>query len=583
MLNIEETVHEKFSTLVEKMPPSVTNMLVKTLQKVLHEEEFNEIYKKNHYLSGLDFVSSMLEHLNIKSTVKLNELNNIPSTGRLLVIANHITGASDAFSLVELIGNVREDKKVKLLVNGMLMGVSQASDIIIGVDNISGSISKKSFIEINEALENEEVVIIFPAGIVNRFSFKGLKDTPWKTSFLKIAKRTHTPILPVKIDARNTILFYLLSLFLPNKITGLLLPHEFAVAGSMKPLHFNIGKVIPVLSFSDKRITLKEYIELFYEHLYTLGTKNKEVLQTETTIIQPNNKLQLRDEVKNSKFLGKTVDGKQIVLCEADQSPFLIKELGRVREISFRAIGGGTGTSSDTDLYDNYYKHLILWDDEDLEVVGAYRIGECQEIIADKGKEGLYTNNLCNYNKNFDTYFPSAIELGRSFVQPKYWGSRALDNLWQGIGAYLADNPNIRYTYGTVTINADTPKQAVAALVYFYSHHFSCHKSMLRAKTRYPISPMHKKEFALLFDDLSYRDGFTVLKRYLKELGTSVPTLFKQYGELYDEGAVKFFDFSINYSLLGVVEGFIIADNSKMKESKRKRYIKNFKIDDHVA
>ncbi len=583
MFNVKEAFYKNFPTLIEKAPTSVTNTLVKVLQRVFHEKVFNDIHTKNHYLSGLDFVSSMLENLNITYTLKPHELNNIPSSGRLLVIANHITGASDAFALVELIGNAREDRKVKLLVNGMLMGITQASEIIIGVDNITGSITKKSFIEINEALEHEEVVVVFPAGIVNRLSFKGLKDTPWKTSFLKIAKRTHTPILPIRIESRNTALFYLASLFFPNKITGLMLPHEFAVAGSMKPLHFNIGKVIPVASFSNKSINLKEYVEMFYKHLYTLGTNKSEILQTETTIIQPNNKLQLRDEVKNSKFLGQTIDGKQIILCEANNSPFLIKELGRVREISFRAIGGGTGTPQDNDLYDNYYKHLILWDDEQLEVVGAYRIGECEEIIADKGKEGLYTYNLCNFNDHFNDYCNNSVELGRSFVQPKYWGSRALDNLWQGIGAYLANNSNIRYTYGTVTINADTPKKAVAALVYFYSHHFSCHTNMMTAKTPYVILEEDKKEFDSMFEGLSYKEGFTVLKRYLKELGTTVPTLFKQYAELYDEGAVRFFDFSVNESLLGVVEGFIIADNSRMKEHKRKRYIKNFEIGNNAA
>jgi len=583
MFNIEKAFYNNFPGFVKSAPNIVTTVAVKVLQRVFHEDLFNNIHKKNHYLSGLDFVSSMLDNLNITYTVKPNELNNIPSSGRLLVVANHITGASDAFSLVQLIGDAREDRKVKLLVNGMLMGVTQASDIIIGVDNISGSISKKSFQEINEALDNEEAVVIFPAGIVNRLSFRGLKDSPWKASFLKIAKRTSTPVLPIRIQSRNSILFYLASLIFPNKITGLMLPHEFAVAGEIKPLHFNIGKVIPITSFSNKSVTTKEYIELFYKHLYTLGTKRQEILQTETTIIQPNNKIQLRDEVKNSKFLGQTIDGKQIILCEAHNSPFLIKELGRVREISFRAIGGGTGSAQDNDLYDNYYKHLILWDEEHLEVVGAYRIGECEEIIANKGKEGLYTYNLCNFNDHFNDYCNNSVELGRSFVQPKYWGSRALDNLWQGIGAYLANNSNIRYTYGTVTINADTPKKAVAALVYFYSHHFSCHTNMMTAKTPYKISEEDKEEFDAIFEGLSYKEGFFVLKKYLKEMGTTVPTLFKQYAELYEEGAVRFFDFSVNESLLGVVEGFIIADNSRMKESKRKRYIKNFQISESAA
>lgn len=577
MLDIEKAYKQNFSKAMKYFPKSVNNFFIARLKKIFHEKTYNEIYEKNHYLKGLEFVDSMLELLHIEYTIKPNELKNIPSTGKILVIANHITGASDAFALVQLIASRRENKKVRLMVNGMLMGVTQASDIIIPVDNITGAITKTSVKTINEALDNEEAVVIFPAGIVNRLSFHGIKDTPWKASFLKIATRNNTPILPIKIEGRNSILFYFISLILPKKLSGLLmLPREFAIAGEMKPLVFTIGRVIPVSSFSDKSIPIAEYLKLFYTHLYALGTKKKSLFQTETTITSAHNKMLLKEEVNNAEVLGHTLDGKKIILTEAKNAPFLMQELGRVREVSFRAIGGGTGGAKDNDLYDNYYKHLILWDEEDLEIVGAYRIGEVAQIIKNRGMKGLYTYNLCNFNEHFQDYCNNSVELGRSFVQPKYWGSRALDNLWQGVGAYLAKNPHIVYTYGTVTINADTPKQAVAALVYFYSLHFSCDTDMMSAKTPYFMSYEQKQEFDMLFKYKSYKDGFVVLKKYLKDLGTSVPTLFKQYTELYDEGAVRFFDFSINEELHGVVEGFIIADNSKMKEAKRKRYIKNF-------
>ena len=385
-----------------------------------------------------------------------------------------------------------------------------------------------------------------------------------------------TPILPVRIEAKNSTLFYTLSLFLPNKITGFLLPHEFVTAHKQKALNFHIGRVIPVSSFSDSKISIEKYLAIFYDHLYAIGTDKEYLLQTETTISSANNRLILRDEIYHAQKLGETNDGKRIVLVEAKNAPFVIQELGRVREIAFRAIGGGTGDAKDNDLYDNYYKHLILWDDKDLEIVGAYRIGEVSEIIKERGMEGLYTYNLCNFNEYFQDYTENSVELGRSFVQPKYWGSRALDNLWQGVGAYLAKNPHIKYTYGTVTINAETPKKAVAALVYFYAYHFSCSTGMMRAKTPYFLSNKDKQEFDILFKDKSYKEGFGILKKYLKDHESVVPTLFKQYAELYDEGAVRFFDFSINEELHGVVEGFIIADNSRMKEAKRKRYIKSF-------
>jgi len=576
MFDIRTAFYKNYKNLTDKLPTPVTNFLIYTLRVLFHEDEFKKVHQKCHYLRGVSFVEGVLDTLKISYVVKPNEIKNIPSTGRLLVIANHITGMQDSFSLVELIANHREDKKVRLMINGAMSWVDQAEDIVVPVDNINGRITKESLRVINETLQNEEVVIIFPAGSVNRWSLKGLKDVAWQASFLKIAKRNNTPILPIRIEGKNSLLFYILSFLLPLKLSALLLPHEFATASKKEPLKFNIGKVVPLKAFESKDKTQQEQVELFYKHLYQIGTNKGEVLKTETTINPPNNRMRLKEEVLKAEFLGKTLDGKRIILVDALHSPFLIAELGRVREISFRAIGGGTGGAKDNDLYDNYYRHLILWDEEDLEIVGAYRIGECQEIIANRGMEGLYTYNLCNFSEHFDEYCNNSVELGRSFVQPKYWGSRALDNLWQGVGAYLASNERIRYTYGTVTINADTPKKAVAALVYFYSSYFNCHTGMMKAKTPYKMSEEDKKEFGTLFYELSYKEGFAVLKRYLKELGTSVPTLFKQYAELYDEGAVRFFDFSVNEELHGVVEGFIIADNSRMKESKKKRYIKNF-------
>ncbi|WP_457747787.1 lysophospholipid acyltransferase family protein [Sulfurimonas sp.] len=576
MFDIKTQLYKNYKNVTDTLPTPIINLIIYVLRKLLHEDDFNKVYEKVHYLRGVNFVEGVLEALQITYVVKPNEIKNIPSTGRLLVIANHITGMQDSFSLVELIANHREDKKVRLMINGSMSWVEQAQDIVVPVDNINGRITKESLKVINETLQNEEVVIIFPAGVVNRWSLKGLKDIAWQSSFLKIAKRNETPILPVRIEGKNSFLFYFFSFILPLKLSALFLPHEFAMARKKQPLKFNIGKVIPIRAFESKDKSLQEYVELFYKHLYQIGTHKGEVLPTETTINPPNNRVRLKEEVQKAEFLGNTLDGKRIILVDALHAPFLIAELGRVREISFRAIGGGTGDAQDNDLYDNYYRHLILWDDEDLEIVGAYRIGECQDIIANRGMQGLYTYNLCNFSEHFNEYCNNSVELGRSFVQPKYWGSRALDNLWQGVGAYLASNERIRYTYGTVTINADTPQKAVAALVYFYSSYFNCHTGMMRAKTPYKMSAEDKKEFGTLFYELSYKEGFAVLKRYLKDLGTSVPTLFKQYAELYDEGAVRFFDFSVNEELHGVVEGFIIADNSRMKESKKKRYIKNF-------
>ena len=579
MFSVERVFEQKLPKFLEYSPKFFSRGVIGFFQKLFHEKKFQQIHEKNHYMHGLEFVEDMIEQLDITYTVKPKELKNIPSTGALIVVANHITGGSDAFTLTQLIANAREDKKVRMMVNGMLMGMEQAHEMMIPVDNIGGSISRDSLRKINESLKNEEALIIFPAGIVSRLGLDGIMDFPWQPSFLKIARKHKVPILPVKIDGRNSKMFYFLSLFLPRRFTAMMLAHEFITASQRMDLVYNIGRVIPPSAFSDESISDKEYMKRFYTQLYNIGKKEKNPLKTEVTITKANNIKVLKAEIEMAQKLGHTQDGKLIVLAESKNAPFLMQELGRVREVSFRAIGGGTGGAKDNDLYDNYYKHLVLWDEEELEVVGAYRIGEVSDIIEHRGMQGLYTYNQCEFSDEFSSYTKNSVELGRSFVQPKYWGSRALDNLWQGVGAYLANNPQIVYTYGIVTINADTPRKAVAALVYFYSHHFSCESKMMSAKEPYFMSYDDKVEFDELFKYKSYKDGFVALKKYLKELNTSVPTLFKQYAELYDEGAVRFFDFSVNEKLHGVVEGFIIADNSRMKEAKRKRYIKNFELE----
>ena len=251
----------------------------------------------------------------------------------------------------------------------------------------------------------------------------------------------------------------------------------------------------------------------------------------------------------------------------------LINEIGRLREYSFRKVGEGSGQSRDIDEYDRYYHHLVLWDDDELEVVGAYRIGECGWILSWLGREGLYLNELCDMRDSFDPILEDAIELGRSFVQPKYWGSRALDYLWQGIGAYLVHNPHIKYMIGPVSISGSFPQNAQDALVYFYSHYFGSDHTMLRAKSPYHLSEFTQAEFTAFFKGDDYNEDFRRLKNYLKTFDLGVPTLYKQYTELCEEGGVEFMDFGIDVDFNNCIDGYILVDIRKIKEAKRQRYM----------
>jgi len=270
-----------------------------------------------------------------------------------------------------------------------------------------------------------------------------------------------------------------------------------------------------------------------------------------------------------------TKDNKKIYLYEWSQnSSSVLNEIGRLREMSFRKVGEGVNKKRDIDKYDRYYKHIILWDDGDLEIVGAYRIGVSKDIIKIYGKDALYTSTLFTYNKNFEKYLKNSIELGRSFVQPKYWGSRALDYLWQGIGAYIKNNPQIKYMYGPVSLSQNYPKVAKDMIIYFYNAYFTDSKNLTEAKLPYKMNldDEYMKKFLSELSFHDYKQDFIVLKKSLGFLGLSVPTLYKQYADLCKDGGIKFCSYNIDKDFADCVDSFILVSVDNIKEKQRARY-----------
>ena len=273
--------------------------------------------------------------------------------------------------------------------------------------------------------------------------------------------------------------------------------------------------------------------------------------------------------------LGYTESKAIILLLNYQEAPIAMKELARLRESTFRMVGEGTGQRQDTDKYDRYYKHIVLWDDREMEIIGAYRIGIGQEIMADFGSKGFYSNSLFTYSHELESLLIDTVECGRSFVQPKYWNSMALDYLWHGIGAYLAHNPQIKYLYGPVSLSRSLPKEARDMLVRFYSKWFGNEKALAAAKNPYRLSEQSKTLLSELFPSDDYKSDFRTLKQNLRHFGLSVPTLYKQYSELCEEGGFHFLDFSLDPDFGNCVDGLILVKIEKIKQKKRERYIEN--------
>ncbi|MGD9655880.1 MAG: lysophospholipid acyltransferase family protein [Sulfuricurvum sp.] len=567
-----EMILRKEHPKVFQYPPLINKTIVGLTRLLLHEKSINRFMEMHEGKNGLEFINAVLEYLNVSYKTVHRQIENIPSMGKVIIVANHPLGALDALCLIQMVCSVRQDRKVKIVANRMLSEIVQLKEFMIGVDNFNDKLSKNALRQIDNALQAEEAVIFFPSGEVSRAGFFGIKEGAWKGGFIKFAKRNATPILPIYIKGKNSPLFYGVS-WIYKPLGALLLSHEIFAARN-RVFDFTIGQMVSEKALNDFNLTEKRHARLFRKHLLRLSKGKKGIYPTECSIAHPVSRQDLRAELRKGEQIGLTSDNKQIYLIEQEYAPNLINEIGRLREYSFRKVGEGSGRARDIDAYDRYYHHLVLWDDEALEIAGAYRIGECEWILSWLGKEGLYMSDLCEMNDQFDLVLEDAIELGRSFVQPKYWGSRALDYLWQGIGAYLSHNPHIKYMMGPVSISGSFPKHAQEALVYFYSLYFGSDHTMVKAKSPYHLSDYVRAEFTELFSGEDYAEDFRRLKDYLKAFDVSVPTLYKQYSELCEEGGVQFMDFGIDTDFNSCIDGYILVDIRKIKESKRQRYIR---------
>lgn len=571
MVSVESVLKKEYPFLY-RYPNFILKPLILFFKMLFHESKINAFVDVHHEV-GLPFIDAVLTHLNISYKVNTKEMQNIPALGKVIITANHPLGALDALALIQMVSSVRQDKQVKIVANRVLASIPQIKDLIIPVDNFNEKLSKSSLKLIDDALNNEEAVIFFPAGEVSRANLYGIRDGKWKSGFAKFAKRTQTPVLPIYINAKNSMLFYTASMIY-KPFGTMLLSHEM-IAAKNSSFEFKIGELVSSETISNMQLTYKQHAKLFRKHLYRLARNKKTIYQTQQCIAHPESRQSIKQELKAGERIGTTSDNKHIYLMDYEIAPTLLNEIGRLREYSFRKVGEGSGQYKDIDKYDEYYQHLVLWDDDALEVVGAYRIGECGWILSWLGKEGLYLNELCDMDDTFDNYLEHGIELGRSFVQPKYWGTRALDYLWQGIGAYLSHNPQIKYMMGPVSISGSYPSGARDALVYFYSKHFGTEASHLKARVPYKLSHHVEDECKAVFDKESYNEDFRQLKEYLRAFNVTVPTLYKQYADLCDNNGVTFLDFGIDADFNNCIDGYILVDVREIKAAKRKRYMQD--------
>ncbi len=303
-------------------------------------------------------------------------------------------------------------------------------------------------------------------------------------------------------------------------------------------------------------------------------------------IIAPVSKEVLLAELTPDKLLRKTnkADNEIYIVTHLD-SPNVMREIGRVREITFRDAGGGTGEELDIDFYDTCddpYKQLIVWDPQALEIIGGYRYILCNNLPIDQhGVVQLATTHLFRFSDRFiKEYLPYTLELGRSFVQPHYQSSKAgakalfaLDNLWDGLGALIVDHPEMKYFFGKVTMYTHFHTKARNLIMYFFHKYFKDVEDLVT-----PIEPLDLgidyEEMLRIFDGGSYKEDYRILSQKVRELGENIPPLINSYMNL--SPSMKTFGTVINHEFGGVEETGIIVTISDIYEAKTDRHIETY-------
>lgn len=567
-IHVEDYISSQYPNF-KNLPNTLKELATKLLKPLLGEGQINIFLDANKARTGYSFVKSMLNYLLVNIKVQKNELLHIPAIGRVIIIANHPLGGLESLALLQSISEIRKD--IKIASNSFLSQLQPIENLLISIDKTNTQTYKNSTKSIYKALEQEQIVVMFPSQTVSRADIKEIKDLKWESSFYKIASKTKSTILPIYIKAKNSDSFYLMSR-LHKSISTLLLPNEL-FHSFQKNIEFKIGKQIPYLSYHNPHLNIKQNIKILKKHFCSIADNKKEILKTYNTISPQLSKLEIKRDLQRAMLLGETLDGKRIYLYQATKNSAMLCEIGRLREITFRYVGEGSGKKIDTDKFDLHYKHIILWDADNDELVGAYRIGEANKIIKTIGEDGLYTSRIFKFSDNAMDMLSNGIELGRSFVQPKYWGSRALDYLWQGIGAYIRTHPQTKYLFGAVSISNRFNEYSKALMVDFYTNYFGANSNIIEHKYRYIPEQRFKEQIKSIFCYNDYQRDMNTLKRELEFQGFSLPTLYRQYSEICEVGGVKFYDFGYDMEFSNCLDGFIVVDLSKLKPKKRDRYI----------
>lgn len=529
-------------------------------------EHYRQHSRDESLYGWLDSVLATMEHRYVTELPKDFEL---PSKGPLIIVANHPFGLMDPVVLGHFIARHRPD--LRILADEKLVNVTELQGHVIKVHSIKGpGARRKNLSALKETiryLREGGALMIFPAGEVAHYKpGRGIQESPWSDHLGALVRRTQAAVLPVFFPGNNGMIFQAAGLLNRRLRTGLLM-REF-LGRKHAPTVLRAGQCIPyskLKKFEDDQ-ALTRYLRL---HTLVLAKRKnqggdgaaKAVTSGETIAPAVETEV-LRQEVEKLRASGANLGSQGSLTVFGAHSadiPNGLHEIGRLREITFREVGEGTGDEIDLDKFDRYYLHIFLWDEQKHRIAGAYRLGRADLILREYGPKGLYTNTLFKFEKPFLAHLGDAVEMGRSFVAPDYQRTAAaLPLLWKGVLVWLGRNPHYRKLFGPVSISKDYDKLSRKLIVEFLEEQRSHPELAEMVKPRKPFRYLGARKLLKEFisTQLQDVDDCSAVISSLETDGKGLPVLLKHYLRL--NGTIL--SFNVDKEFSSVLDGLIMVD-----------------------
>lgn len=533
-----------------------------------------ELYRRvQESAEGFCF-ETLLAEMRVDLRVEAADLARIPASGPVVVVANHPYGILDGAILTAMLTRVRSD--VKVLTNVMLGDVPELQQHCIFVDPFQTDRSLESNRQALKQslswLRQGGMLAIFPSGEVSSWQMPAaqIADPEWNETAVRLIRRTEASALPVYFCGHNSVGFQLLGMIHPRLRTAFLLQEFLRQEG--KTVEVRVGTEVSSDAIS-AIASDREATEYLRGRTYLLSRRTKPgtwralaersklALKPQQPVAAPVPPELLAAEVASlpeDRCLAENGD-LAVYLGTAAELPNFLREIGRVREVTFRKAGEGTGKSLDLDRFDEYYWHMVLWNRATREVVGAYRAGNTAEILAQRGIDGLYTSTLFRYDERLFQKLGPALELGRSFVRVEYQRQYApLLLLWKGIARLIAMRPETPVLFGAVSISNDYNDASRELIYRFFETRMQDDELAGLIEPRRPFRPAWLRRWDCRSINQALRD-LEDLSQPINDVeadGKGLPILLRQYAKI----GGKMLAFNVDQKFSNVLDGLVAVD-----------------------